>query len=193
MGINKVKLWQLEHHVFLKLRIKSYSNLIPLALLCHTTLWPLLGKTPSVRAGICFSYRTFIWEENTSNIFITIFWSLNREIYQGVVTLVGQQKNFFCSWLKICAFEGCLSGLAHLVNISLSPSLLAAAVSVTAARANCMENSLQCSHLGKIPFPCKQSRSHSCPGGKDCSRTTCLCFQWQLWVQPEAGRDSVLF
>lgn len=105
MGTNKVKFWQLEHHLFLKLRIKSYSNLISLALLYHTTLWPLLGKTPPGRASICLSYRTFMWEENTSNILISIFWSLNRKIYQGVWTLAGQQKNLFCCLLlKIYAF-----------------------------------------------------------------------------------------
>lgn len=79
----------------------------------------------------------------------------------------------------LLAEDLCLCRIAsmaqHILQTLNSPALLAAAVSVAAACENCMENSLQCSHLEKIPFPCKQNRSHLYPGRKGCSRATCLC------------------
>lgn len=135
-----------------------------------------MGKTPSGRAGIYLSYKTFTYHKKTLNIFFFIFWSLNREIYQGGVTLVGQKKNLFCCWLRICAFTGlpqCFSTSCKHFTFTFLP---AASVSVTVACENCTENSLQCSHLEKILFPCRQNRSQLDPGRRDCSRATCLCF-----------------
>lgn len=111
-----------------------------------------MGKTPSGRAGIYLSYKTFTYHKKTLNIFFFIFWSLNREIYQGGVTLVGQKKNLFCCWLRICAFTGlpqCFSTSCKHFTFTFLP---AASVSVTVACENCTENSLQCSHLEKRSF-----------------------------------------
>lgn len=144
-----------------------------------------MGKTPSGRAGIYLSYKTFTYHKKTLNIFFFIFWSLNREIYQGGVTLVGQKKNLFCCWLRICAFTGlpqCFSTSCKHFTFTF----FAGCISVSHCSLWKLHGKFPpVQPFGKDPFPLQTEQIPVGSWKEGLLQSNLSLFQWQLWVQPE--------